>query len=217
MKVIIPCAGLGTRRYPESKDVPKVLLDFQERPIIDWIIESVLSIDSYARFIFVLNIEHRHKIISHLKSYAGATRIDYCYQLEPLGFGHAVLQAKDLVGGSPVLVHACDKILDFDGFDMRGSWMAIEAIEPPLKRSTLKVAHGVVTQIIEKPNLSWNAVCYIRESNQLFYALERLVEYDRRTAGEFQMTDALQSLVHDGALIKAANFKTIYTESGGTN
>ena len=143
--------------------------------------------------------------------------MSYCYQFEPLGFGHAVLQAKGLVGGSPVLVHACDKVLDFDRldtFDVDYSWMAVQEIEPPLAMGVLRVDSGYVTEMIEKPNLSWNAVCYIRESNQLFETLETMVEYDRQTAGEIQMADALRSLIHDGVRMRAADFPTLYIEGG---
>ena len=116
MKVIIPCAGKGTRRYPESKGVPKVLLDFQGHPILEHIIESILSIHPNPHFIFVLNLDQGDQVIAYMRRYS-ELKVSYCYQFDPLGFGHAVLQAKDFVGDSPVLVHACDKVLDFDEID----------------------------------------------------------------------------------------------------
>ena len=216
MKVIIPCAGLGTRSYPESQGVPKVLLDFQGHPILEHIIQSILSISPNPHLIFVLNLEQGDQVIAYMRRYPDL-KVSYCYQFKPLGFGHAVLQAKDLADREPVLIHACDKVLDFDKlptFDLSYSWMAIETIDPPLAMGVLKVDSGYVTELIEKPKVSWNAVCYIRESNQLFDTLETMVEYDRKTAGEIQMTDALQSLIHDGVCIRAVDFPTLYTEGG---
>ncbi len=216
MKVIIPCAGRGTRRYPESKGVPKVLLDFQGHPILEHIIESILSIHPNPHLIFVLNLDLGDQVIAYMRRYS-ELKVSYCYQFKPKGFGHAVLQAKDLAGREPVLVHACDKVLDFDEldtFDVSFSWMAVKAINPPLGRSVLKVDGGYVTEMIEKPDMSWNAVCYIRESNQLFDTLETMVEYDRRTASEIQITDALRSLVGQGVRMRAVHFPTLYTESG---
>ena len=116
MKVIIPCAGLGTRSYPESQGVPKVLLDFQGHPILEHIIQSILSISPNPHLIFVLNLEQGDQVIAYMRRYS-ELKVSYCYQFDPLGFGHAVLQAKDFVGDSPVLVHACDKVLDFDEID----------------------------------------------------------------------------------------------------
>ena len=212
MKVIIPCAGKGTRMLPASKDCPKVLLEHDGHPILEHIVESILSIEPYPHFIFVLNLEHGDQVIEYMRGHVGL-KVSYCYQFKPLGFGHAVLQAKDLVEGEPALIHACDKVLDFDGFDTFDtdySWMAVRKIEPPLSVGVLEVEGDYITQIIEKPDICWDAVCYIRETDLLFESLQMHVDMNLRTEGEYQMTDALYGIIKAGVKIKAKEIPFIY-------
>ena len=212
MIVIIPCGGKGTRRLPESKDCPKVLLPYNGEPILDQIIESVHVIDSYPHFIFVLNRILGYQVVDHMSGHVGL-RVSFCYQDEPLGFGHAVLQARDLTDGEPVMIHASDTILDFTDIDCSESWMSVRDISPPSVRGVLDVKDGFVTTIIEKPRLSWNAVCYIRESDILFKSLQMLYDFKLLTGGEYQMTDALTGLIESGVKVKAILSHPIYTES----
>ena len=212
VKIIIPCAGRGTRMMPDSKNCPKILLRHEGYPMLDWIVESILTFkpDS-AEFIFVINTKLGFMIKDYIRENYAELNVNYAVQAEPLGFGHAVLQARDLVeDGEPVLIHACDKVLEFDGFDEGCSWMAVKKVKPPISAGVLKAEDGYITTIIEKPDLAWNAVCYIRETALLFESLQTHVDMGLRTAGEYQMTDALSGLINAGVKIRAKVLSCVY-------
>lgn len=200
--------------YPESKDCPKVLLEHNGRPILDQIIDSICDVVDYPTFIFVNSPQFDKMTWDHLLKIRDR-RFDVMSvtQEEPLGFGHAVLQTRKLVVGEPVMIHASDTILDFTDMDCSESWMSVREISPPSVRGVLDVKDGFVTAIIEKPRLNWNAVCYIRESYILFESLQTLYDCKLLTGGEYQMTDALTSLIESGVKIKAFLSHPIYTES----
>ena len=212
MNVIIPCAGRGTRRYPESKDCPKVLLEHNGIPILDQIIDSICDVVDRPTFIFVNSPRFDDMTCDHLlKIRDGRFDLISVIQEEPLGFGHAVLKARKYAVGEPVLIHASDKILDFTDMDCSESWMAVQSVTP-LSFGAVEVRDGCVTSIIEKPDLSWNAVCYVRESGFLFDSLQALLDDGLLTKGEFQMTDALSNLIRSGVKVKAMPFPAMCME-----
>ena len=213
LKVIIPCAGRGTRMYPATKNCPKVLLEHNGRPILDQIIDSVCDVVDHPTFIIVNSPRFNNMMLDHiLKIRDGRFDAIFVIQEEPLGFGHAVLQARKLAVGEPVMIHASDKILDFTDMDCSESWMAVRRIEPPIFVGVIDVKDGYTTAMIEKPSVCWNAVCYIKETGSMFDILDDIVETDLKTVGEYQMADALAGMITVGILIKAVSFSTIYTE-----
>lgn len=124
-KAIIPVAGYGTRFLPYTKSIPKEMLPIVDRPIIHHIVEEVASagitqiilitgmnkraIEDYFDYNTELEMlleqsgKHSHKAVSREAS--DLARFVYIRQKEQLGNGHAVLQAKDLIGeDEPFLV-----------------------------------------------------------------------------------------------------------------
>ena len=127
MIAIIPCAGKGTRRYPDTKDTPKILLEHEGTPVIEHILEPIYMSGKFKKIVFVLNHKQGQQIIDYLTLTWGAWQwgvyprenepeIKFVWQAEPLGFGHAVLQAKSEVNSlfhrsTPVFVHTDDAII----------------------------------------------------------------------------------------------------------
>lgn len=210
MKIIIPCAGLGTRMLPQSKNLPKILIPHEGKPIISHIIESLSCVAPDPRYVFVISPRRGHMIQEYIAHHHASLDVKYSVQSEPLGFGHAVLQAKEYIIDEPVLIHASDIVLDFQDFDTERSWMAIRTLKRSMASGVLGVRDGHVTNIIEKAYNFWLAVCYIRETSLLFQTLQAYVEQDVRTEGEYQMTDALMSLIRSGITIEAKEIPYIY-------
>lgn len=122
MVLIIPCAGKGTRRLPDTALTPKILLDYKGQPIIEHILEPIYRSGQFDKIVFVLGPKHGAQIIDYLKrqwvSYPEGNRPDikFVWQNEPLGFGHAVMQARPEVlswrkWNQPVMVHTDDAII----------------------------------------------------------------------------------------------------------
>ena len=124
-KAIIPVAGFGTRFLPATKAQPKEMLTLVDKPVIQYIIEE--AVDSGITEIILVTGQNKRAIEDHfdrnfeleyrLKQKKKKELLDeidritnlanfvYVRQKTPLGDGHALLQAKDLVDkDEPVLV-----------------------------------------------------------------------------------------------------------------
>ena len=152
-KAIIPVAGYGTRMFPATKVIKKELL-----PIVDkdgiakpalLILLSELEQAGIEEIGLIINpsdqadfdrlfkrdlaIEHYRKLPKELRKVNVAIQrlgqmITYIYQHEPLGFGHAIYQARDFAGEDPVLMLLGDHIYSSSN-QMNCAEQLIEAYE----------------------------------------------------------------------------------------
>jgi UTP--glucose-1-phosphate uridylyltransferase len=251
-KAVFPAAGLGTRFLPATKAQPKEMLPVVDKPIIQYGIEEAVAagIDQ----IIVVTGRDKRAIVDHfdisfeLEHYLkdrGKTRelqvvrkisdmvdITYIHQKEPLGLGHAVLMAKDLVGNEPFAVFLADDIIRartpaikqmMDVYDQRqASVLALQRVEPDqVSRygvvrvgSTEGRIHEVI-DMVEKPDTgsapSNLAILgrYILEP-AIFALLETTHE---GIGGEIQLTDALRTLAQQGKVV-GLEFEGTYFDVG---
>ncbi|HKF47290.1 MAG TPA: UTP--glucose-1-phosphate uridylyltransferase GalU [Terracidiphilus sp.] len=131
-KAVFPAGGLGTRFLPATKVIPKEMLALVDKPIIQYGVEEALA-SGIEHIIFVTGrgkgamedhfdisyeldatLEKKGKKELHdlSRRVASLARISYVRQKEPLGLGHAVLCAKDLVGDEPFAVILPDDVID---------------------------------------------------------------------------------------------------------
>jgi UTP--glucose-1-phosphate uridylyltransferase len=121
-KAVFPVAGLGTRFLPATKSVPKEMLTVVDKPVIQHVVEEARDA-GIEHFIFVTGrnkavIEDHFDIAYELeatlrernktealdevkKSLPGAGQTSFTRQQAPLGLGHAVWCARDIVGDEP--------------------------------------------------------------------------------------------------------------------
>ena len=117
MIAIIPCAGKGTRRLPDTRFTPKILLEYPNPPnppyqggktgenqggmkgdpLIEHIVRPLDASDCFERIVFVVSPKHGQRIIDYVRHNPFETPVKFVWQNEPLGFGHAVLQAREEV------------------------------------------------------------------------------------------------------------------------
>ena len=121
MIAIIPCAGRGTRRRPDTEHTPKILLEHEGQPLIEHIVRPIDESGQFDKIVFVLSLQHGQKVIDHVHRSLLDTPVKFVWQDAPLGFGHAVLQAREEVfdlrkwnswsgNGPPVLIHTDDAV-----------------------------------------------------------------------------------------------------------
>src|SRR5574342_452304 len=131
-KAVIPAAGLGTRFLPATKAVPKELLPIVDTPTIQYIVAEAVA--AGVRDVILVCARGKDSIVDHfdiageleahlertgkvalrdqMRAIAKMANVVTVRQQEPLGLGHAVLCAKDLVGDEPFVVMLGDDIID---------------------------------------------------------------------------------------------------------
>ncbi len=131
-KAVLPVAGLGTRFLPATKAQPKEMLPIVDKPLVQYAVEEVAA-SGVPMVIFVtgrgkyaienhfdvsFELEHqlagrgKEDLRKQLRSIAGLLQISYVRQKHPLGLGHAILTARDLVGDEPFAVLLSDDVID---------------------------------------------------------------------------------------------------------
>src|SRR5512138_2747935 len=131
-KAVIPAAGLGTRFLPATKAVPKELLPIVDIPTIQYIVaeavaagvEDVVLICARGKDSIVDHFDIAGELEGHLertgklelkqqmRAIAQMANIITVRQQEPLGLGHAVLCAREVIGDEPFVVLLGDDIID---------------------------------------------------------------------------------------------------------
>jgi glucose-1-phosphate thymidylyltransferase len=132
-------------------------------------------------------------------------------QQQPLGLGHAILQARPYVGEEPMLIVYGDTIVDADPADavtqQVDAVLGVQWHEDPRRFGIAEVEGERVIRLQEKPvelkpGLVIVGINYISNSSLLFDCLEELVQTSRLSKGEFQATDAFQLMVDRGAEVR---------------
>lgn len=135
-KAIFPVGGLGTRFLPATKAIPKEMLPVASKPLIQYAFEEAVNA-GIEQFIFITgrnksainnhfdySYELQHELSNKEKNLElGLTKswlpepgkIVFARQQKPLGLGHAIMCAKDLVGDEPCAVILADEMLKCKG------------------------------------------------------------------------------------------------------
>lgn len=112
---VIPAAGRGTRMRPATRVVPKALITVIDRPAIQYSVEEAARAGA-KEAIVVVDLDTGHLISQHF-SLEGPLpglediRIRPAVQEEPLGLGHAVWEAREMVGDRPFYCLLSDNIV----------------------------------------------------------------------------------------------------------
>ena len=133
-KAVIPVAGLGTRFLPATKVVPKELLPIVDIPSIQYVVQEAVEagieeiifvtgrgkdaiedhFDEAPELEQILTDRGQSEMVKMLRRIAEMTEVVSVRQKKPLGLGHAVLCARDLVGDEPFAVMLADDLIDSD-------------------------------------------------------------------------------------------------------
>ena len=246
-KAVFPVAGLGTRFLPATKAVPKEMLTVVDKPLIQYAVEEAAAA-GIEEFIFVTGrdknaIENYCDDSYELEAELGArgktteleevTRLippvgalSFTRQQEPLGLGHAVWCARNLVGDEPFAVLLVDELMMsrtpcmtqvVDVYNQRGGCvyaLAEISAEQSRKYGIVDVAadDGKIIDIkgmVEKPAPSEapSNLCIIGRyvlQPEVFGYLERM---ERGVGGEIQLTDSLAKLIDHGIACHGRRFE----------
>jgi UTP--glucose-1-phosphate uridylyltransferase len=236
-KAVLPVAGLGTRVLPGAKTTPKEMLNVVDRPILSYIVEEARAA-GIEHFVFVTGrgkqaiedyFDHVPELEGQLEAKAKtdileqvrrdlpkAGEMSFVRQMAPLGLGHAVWCARDIVGDEPFAVILPDMLMAAEppalaqavaAYDKTGGNIIV--VEPAPAGEAHK--YGIValegqsgrlnrmTGMVEKPapgtepsNLFISGRYILQPA--IFGILER---QERGAGGEIQLTDGMARLMAD--------------------
>jgi UTP--glucose-1-phosphate uridylyltransferase len=234
-KAVFPAAGLGTRFLPATKAQPKEMLPLVDKPIIQYVIEEAMA--SGLTSIIIVTGKGKNAIEDHfdvsyelerhlaqrgetglleqVRAISSMISVSYVRQGEQLGLGHAVLQARDLVGDEPFAVMLGDDIIDAPVPCMRQMMNVYESYGGPViavqqvPRDEIS-AYGVIDgtpegdsgrlfrirEMVEKPNAddAPSDLAIIGRYILTPEIFEELENTPRGAGGEIQLTDGLRRL-----------------------
>jgi UTP--glucose-1-phosphate uridylyltransferase len=238
-KAVLPVAGLGTRFLPATKAMPKEMLPVVDRPLIQHVVDEARQA-GIEHFIFVtgrnkgviedhfdrqfeleLTLTERNRR-SELELLArdlpGPGQTSFTRQQRPLGLGHAVWCAREIVGREPfalllpdVLVQAKRSCLTqmMDAYrQLSGKANIIAVEEVPVERVHMYGAVGVgkshgqafeITRMIEKPSREEAPSNLIITGRYILQPeiFDLLASQTRGAGDEIQLTDAMIGLARE--------------------
>lgn len=232
-KAVFPVAGLGTRFLPATKAIPKEMLPVVDRPLIQYAVDEAReagieqmifvtgrgksAIEDHFDIAYELEktMSERDKDLSVLEpTRLGPGNCAYVRQQEPLGLGHAIWCARDIVGDEPFAIFLPDEFMHgspgcmkqmMDAYHHLGGNMISVLEIPQDKVSSYGVIapgarDGAVTEVlglVEKPKVE-DAPSNLIISGRYILQPEvmRVLEGQGKGAGgEIQLTDAMAQMI----------------------
>src|SRR5579862_59587 len=239
-KAVLPVAGLGTRVLPGAKTTPKNLLNVVDRPILSYVVEEARAA-GIEHFVFIvgrgqgaiedyfdanpeieaaLEAKGKTEILADVRrDLPNPGEMSFIRQMAPLGLGHAVWCARDVIGDEPFAVMLPDMLMAADRAPLAQAVDAYEkvggnvvVVEPAPAGETNK--YGIValegansggdrgrlnrmTGMVEKPPLG-------TEPSNLFISGRYILQPEifdilgtqqRGAGGEIQLTDGMFTLM----------------------
>lgn len=232
---IFPVAGLGTRFLPATKAMPKEMLPIVDRPLIQYAvdeareagIEHLVFVTGRNKGVIEDHFDRQYELEATLKARGKSDMLEilesslpapgqtsFTRQQEPLGLGHAVWCARDIVGDQPFALLLPDMLIKsergclkqmVEAYETKGgNIIAVEECDPSETGSYGIVGRGdgpdsafELTEMIEKPDPA-NAPSNLMITGRYILQPEifdLLGKHTKGAGGEIQLTDAMQKLM----------------------
>ena len=169
-QAVILAAGEGQRLRPFTVLKPKVMIPIANKPILQYVVEA-LAVNGVRHIVMVVGYRKEQ-----VQDYFGSgeklgVKIDYIMQKQQLGTAHALMQARDMIGDS-FLVLPGDNIIKPDTIaqliEAKPSIILVKKQENISKYGVVIARKGIVEEIVEKPQEATSKLV-----NTGIYALDR--------------------------------------------
>ncbi|HJU10417.1 MAG TPA: sugar phosphate nucleotidyltransferase, partial [Candidatus Binataceae bacterium] len=215
-KAVIVAAGLGTRMLPASKVIPKEILPIVDKPALQVVVEEITAsgIDDIVLVLSpnrTIGLEHfqpaaelerhleqrgKHEILEKLRQTNRLARFSSAWQHQPLGLGHAVLQARQAIGDEPFAVILPDDVFDSERPCLRQVLDISEAENAPAV-ALIRVANSEIPKY---------GIVEVQPTRPRLYELQGMVEKpsveeapsDLAIVGRYVLTPDIFRLLADG-------------------
>ena len=218
MKAIIPVAGVGTRLRPHTYSQPKPLIPVAGKPILGFIIDRMVKA-GFTEFIFVIGYLGE-KIESFVKENYPHLSTHFVIQNKREGLGHAIYLTREFIKPEEELfIVLGDTIFEADiesVMQLSTSALGLKKVDDPREFGVAEVDEDFnILRVIEKPsipksNLALVGLYKIKESEQLFIALEQIIKHAFKTQGEYHLTDAIMLMIQQGIIFKGFKIQNWY-------
>ena len=233
-KAVLPVAGLGTRFLPATKAVPKEMMNVVDRPVVQHVVDEAKAA-GIEHFVFVTGrnkavIEDHFDIAYELNDTLGsrgktkelealtrdlpqAGQTSFTRQQAPLGLGHAVWCAREIIGDEPFAVLLPDMLSRgsmeqmLAAYDKHGgNVIAVEEVPQDQTHQYGIVSVGQefgqtfeITGMVEKPPKGTAPSNYIISGRYILQPeiFDILSNQEKGAGGEIQLTDAMIRLMQD--------------------
>lgn len=205
MKAIIPVAGAGTKLRPHTYTQPKALMPMAGKTILGVIVDALLP-HGIEEYIFIIGYLG-DKIQDYVTQTYPDLKCSFVTQNDRRGTGHAIWLTKEVVNNSELLIVFGDTICDYDieaVVKSEQSQIGIRRVDDPRSFGVAELSEqGQVLKVVEKPvipksNMAMVGVYKIRETQQLFQALDAYLHNSADEDGEYHLTNALQTMIEQG-------------------
>lgn len=230
-KAVLPVAGLGTRFLPATKVVPKEMLTIVDKPIVQHVVEDAMAagiehlifvtgrnkgaIEDHFDIAYELNqtLESRGKKaeLQLLADLPKAGQTSFTRQQAPLGLGHAVWCAREIVGNEPFAVLLPDMLSRGSMEQMiaayethGGNIVAVEEVPEDQTHQYGIVSMGdefgrtfEITGMVEKPRKGTAPSNFMISGRYILQPeiFDLLAVQEKGAGGEIQLTDAMIRLM----------------------
>ena len=235
-KAVFPVAGLGTRFLPATKAMPKEMLTIVDRPLIQIVvdeareagIEHLIFVTGRNKSVIEDHFDKQYELESTLRKRGKSIELDlleqdlpaagqtsFTRQQEPLGLGHAIWCARNLIGDEPFAVLLPDMIMKaetgclkqmVDVYHERGGGNVLAVEETAWEQvhrygivspKDWQDNHFMIDGMVEKPARD-QAPSNLIISGRYILQPEIFAEIEKQgpgTGGEIQITDAMIRLM----------------------
>lgn len=252
-KAVIPVAGYGTRFLPFTKSSPKEMLPIVDRPVIQYIVEEAVAsgideiilitgsnkraIEDY--FDYNRDLEHqlaksgKDDLLKMVRDVSDLAQFVYVRQKEMLGLGHAILQARMVIGDEPFAILYGDDVIDsktpvlkqmIDVYEQNPG-AVVGVTEVPLESVNRygvidgeKVSDNLykINQFVEKPEPQDAPSRLVSTGRHILPAgiFDAIEKTNPGKGGEIQLVDAIYSLIAQGTPANALHYEGKWYDCG---
>ena len=253
-KAILPVAGFGTRFLPATKAQPKEMLPVLNKPAVQYVVENVVA-SGIENIIFVtgrgkraiedhfdisyelestLAEKNKRELLEELKKIQNLAKFSYVRQSLQLGDGHAVLQARHLVGDDePVVVIFGDTVYDsqipivkqlMDAYERFGepiiglTEVSREEVSKFGVYSGTDLGEGImeVKNVVEKPKKEDAPALTVTPGAYVITpeVFEVLATIEQGNSGEIRLIDAFEIMMKKGRPIYGKTLEGKWLDTG---
>ena len=221
LNVLIPMAGAGSRFQKAGYTFPKPLIEVNNKPMIQLVIEN-LNLD--ANYIYVVQKEHREKynLDSLLNLITPNCKIVETNELTDGAACTALLAKEYINNNNPLFFANSDQYVEWDSNEFMykmqetnadGGIVTFKATHPKWSFAKINEHTGLVEEVAEKNPISDNATVgyyYWKHGNDFVKYAEQMIEKDLRVNNEFYVCPVFNEAIEDTKEVRTFNVKKMW-------